>query len=614
MSLLRHFYQNPVYEPHVQNTLLCPEEYLHRLRDESAIQLRRYREEALRDRILRYHMGEDVSELASRLTDRCTELRARVGLVSETLSGHASGGEFGDLVVSAYRDDDGGAARASEAPTSRPTADDRPSGQGAGPSSETRADRNGRFGIAQCDPEIRFQSDFRGELIATLYSESQHWTFSLGVWYYRLKRTLYGYPSWRRIYKISNVDGFNVSQELLMGVINAVENVTVCPTYDCLVSDLEAAACLLAAYYAVRVVRRSDSSTPDAALESVSAVLRNSGRVLKVLLEDMTAEAEDRGGGGRLAANRYGYRDPSGMRYYIPLKGGKRYATGTFDQHAVVRVMLKHGVLTRLPGSRDADMDYVVSEMAFGKTPHDPLFTWSSRLLRDLLGTERVPVLTGEQQYLRSGLTCIMGMLLMFQTSNLQSVFGGREGHFNFTDVLRSDFPASSASTSGSVGEPGYVPNVVRNYEYLMEAYVVRWYRRDRNVTFSQLFPGLVLACAADSVRSGWVHGSGDDDELSSASSGDNVTTLLRNARSNPVVEFMFAQHEGKHRLGDDPKRLEAHDALLFHYENGLGRVLSNPLPGQFVLGLMSSLFGVGNVYDYLYFTALGFLPVVQVS
>lgn len=140
-----------------------------------------------------------------------------------------------------------------------------------------------------------------------------------------------------------------------------------------------------------------------------------------------------------------------------------------------------------------------------------------------------------------------------------------------------------------------------------MQYYIGPWYARDPAVTLSQLFPGLALLAVTESVRSGWDPSRRED----SAGGGDGGgAVLMQLSKSNPVADYMFAQSSKQY---GDLRRLEVHDALLFHYEHGLGRLLSVTLPRHRVSTLGSSLFNVNDIYELLYFLVLGFLPSVAV-
>ncbi|AAK57122.1 T77 [Tupaiid betaherpesvirus 1] len=580
MKPLSTYYRVPVYEGHAGNRLRVSGEQLKRLRDLGFLELRRYRLRLRRDRLMRRYVGEELRDLEVVAVEGLRELRERVHDVERSLAG-------GEVPV------DGDGDPRDEAASPRPPGGDSPR-DGADRSEEPAA----AFGVAANDPEITFTRDFRGELIETMFGSAQMWTFSFGAWYYRVKRLLFAQPQWKRVYRIAQVEQLSLSKELLLGVVNAVEKITVYPTYDCVMSDVEAAACLLAAYESTL-----DDGRPEP--QTVEEVLGRLPHLLRRLADDIAAEVArsppERAGGY------FPYRDRADLKFYVPVHAGRHYAAGTFDEHALVDLLFRRGVLVRLPGRHSPLTE--MNERLSGQAAGDRLFVWTRRLLRRRLPGD-VPLLVHEQQYLRSGLTAIEAFLVLWKVVNAESVFASRKGTFRLADVL-TDL-ALEEPPLPPPEEAGYVGDRVKNFEYLLEHYVVRWYGRDETVTVSQLFPGLALLLVAESVRSGWDPQRRQDVTAAAAAAHEAKNLVaVRPGRSDPVVEYMLTQSATRQ---SDLERLEAHDRLLFHYEHGLDRLLSVALPRHRVLALASSLFNVSDVYECLYFLVLGFLPTIAVT
>ncbi|AAM00716.1 DNA packaging tegument protein UL25 [Panine betaherpesvirus 2] len=637
MSLLRTFWQLPiaVYEPHRENVLRCPDRVLRRLLEDAAVGIRGgWREDFIMDRVRKRYLREELRDLNDKVHTYCEDLEGRVSEAEALLnqqcevvevlppSQGSHGGTLPEHALYSRHDaitgPDGGViatpyARGGCGVSSTWLAQcaDRPP-FGPTPAQAAQAALVGApggatyFGITQNDPFIRFHTDFRGELVSTMFENASTWTFSFGIWYYRLKRGLYTQPRWKRVYHLAQMENFSISQELLLGVVNALESVTVYPAYDCVLSDLEAAMCLLAAYgHALW-----DGRDPP---DSVAGVMAELPQLLPRLADDVSREIA--AWEGPVTGNYYAYRDPPEMRYYMPLSGGRHYHPGTFDRHVLVRLFHKRAVLQHLPGY-EAQTAAVVQERLSGQVRDDVLSLWTRRLLAAKMGRE-VPVFVHEQQYLRSGLTCITGLLLLWKIANSDSVFAPRSGKFTLSDLLGQDAGGLPGGRAGGE-EEGYGGRRgrVRNFEFLVQYYLTPWYARDQTLTFSQLFPGLALMAVTESVRSGWDPSRRDDHQREEDAVGLGLggngggALLMQLSRVNPVAEYMFAQSSKQY---GDLRRLEVHDALLFHYEHGLGRLSSVALPRHRVSILGSSLFNVNDIYELLYFLVLGFLPSVAV-
>lgn len=606
--MLSTFYRLPVsvFEPHAGNVLKCPPELLRRIVDDSALSLRRYRDEILRDRVLRHHLGEELNVLEGRVLAECERLYDRVAVAEQLLERDAdtfpsSAGvdeeRRNSICVADHSGDDCGGVTASVHDNSGGRIVDEEDGRRGRRRRRSRNEAHQRrFAIAACDPEIYFSSDFRGEVMDTVFGTSQAWSYACGPWYYKLKRWLFPQQQWRRVYRLTQIDSLCISQELLSGVLSAVESATVYPTYDCLMSDLEAAACILAAYHA----SLDDQTMPQ--YGDVGEVLSHLPRLMKLMAEDVNIELSERVQSGASASNLYAFRDPSDMRFFIPTYSGRHYGNSTFADHLLVAVLIRRRVLVRLPGHGRAVGDTAVDERVTGRAVDDLLFVWTRRLLHRRLGNG-VPVIVHEQQYLRLGLTAIASMFLVWRTVNAESVFGTRRGKFSLTDVI-GEGSATRCEESGFVGDR------VHNFDYLVSGYVCRWYALDKAVTVSQLFPGLVIVCVIESTKSGWDPRHRASWERDAAQSSSDVVAV-QPTRVDPIVSYMFTQCSTTQM---DSRRLEAHDILLFHYENGLGRMLSVSLPRHRMSALAGSLFNVMDAYEMIYFLVLGFLPTAVVS
>ncbi len=591
MSLLQPYFRLPIvvaFEPHADNILKCPPHVLQRLVDDSFAGLNK--EEVVANRVRKRYLREELSALNEKVQTYCEDLETRVSEAEALLKQQC------EVEPPPCQEPPGQAGRESYS-----------AGNGSEAAPQVTRDRGqtatwvaqcsdqGKdvvfFGITKNDPFIRFHTDFRGELVNTMFENASTWTFTFGVWYYRLKRSLYTQPRWKKTFRLAQMENFSISQELLIGAVNALENVTVYPAYDCVVSDLEAAMCLLAAYGQNHWDGRDLPS-------SIQAVLTELPHLLHKLSDEVSREIAT--WEGAPTVNYYAYRDPADLKYYMPLSSGRHYSPGTFDQNVLVRVLHRRQVIQHLPGY-EAQTATMVQERLSGQMSDDSLTLWCRRLLASKVGRD-VPIFVHEQQYLRSGITCVATLLLIWKVVNSESVFAPRSGKFTLADILGHDaFPRSSQDDGGY----GY-GNRVRNFEFLLEHYIIPWYTRDSTVTISQLFPGMALLAITESVRSGW-----DPSRRGDSQAGDSGgTVLMQISKVNPVADFMFAQSSKQY---GDLKRLELHDALLFHYEHGLGRLLSVALPRLRVFALGTALFNVNDIYECIYFLVLGFLPVVAV-
>ncbi|AGT99242.1 portal capping protein [Suid betaherpesvirus 2] len=439
-----------------------------------------------------------------------------------------------------------------------------------------------KLGITQIDPHIEYVHDFRGEIIFTFFSDVHAWSYTMGPWYYKIKQYLFYESKWKRRLKIVNVESLSISQELLTALINAAEKVTYYPSYDVMISDLEAAACILISYYSVFACNVDLEDVRDAG--DVFPLL---SAIFKFLADDIVMEQSV----GDDSIN-FGFDDPEGIRFYTPINRGKHYHKGTFDNNILMRIFLRREVFGHLPRETTHLHSDLIGDRMFGAPVEDRLLYWTKRFWGPKMG-HNIPNFVQDQHYLRSGITAIQSMFLLWKVLNSESVFGAKKGKF-FLSMIFSNVDASTIS------EVDFQSRDIRNFEYLVENYVTPVYRSDSETTISKLFPGLVLLMVNESISTGWEPGGKQKNR--------RVNILhVRSSTQNPIVEYMFSQISSNYT---DIMRLEVHDKCLFHFEHGLNELLLLSLPKNRMLSVSSSLFNVRDIYEFLYFLVLGFLPI----
>lgn len=175
------------------------------------------------------------------------------------------------------------------------------------PKSPERLEKFNQVAITPLDPFIRFTDDFRGEMINTFFNNAQMWNFTFGSWFYKLKRVFYNEPGLRRALKITNVDSLTISKELLTVTVNALEQATVYPIFGSEMSDLEAALCILAAFYSTYENSQIDERTTLVDIITLLPV------IFRLLGSEITTLKNVSPSG-----TYFGFNDPSCMKFLFP--------------------------------------------------------------------------------------------------------------------------------------------------------------------------------------------------------------------------------------------------------------------------------------------------------
>lgn len=439
--------------------------------------------------------------------------------------------------------------------------------------------KNNQVGITQIDPYIEFINNFREEIINTFYNNAQMWNYTMGAWYYKIKRILYYEPILRKKLRITNVESLSISQDLLLAIIDATEKVTIYPMYDSTVSDFEAALCILAAFYSVFTENKMDEHT------TIIDICKLLPTIFKSLTNELAIEKNISN------KTQFIFNDPDDMKFFIPLHKGRHYSTKTFNNHVLIKIFIRKKIFQKIPGDQEAEESNIVKSQISGNMEDDRLLYWTYQLLRPKLHNN-IPIFIHQQQYLRSGLTAIGTLYLIWKIVNSESVFGKRSGKFYLSTI----FPHMDKI---SINEPDFISKSIHNFEFLLENYIIPSFIHDPEITISKLFPGIVCLLVTESVRTGW----------NQNKKATNINTLHIQTIKNPIIEYIISQFSED----DDLTRLEKHDSALFHFENGLNLALSFTLPKQRILSIASSLFNVHDMYDLLYFLVFGFLPIAAV-
>nr|APO39189.1 DNA packaging tegument protein UL25 [Human betaherpesvirus 6A] len=554
MAQCNLFYQypiTPILEGHVRNILICTEKDVERLQSQSSLRLREKIDQGHRDKLLRMRLKTELDALQKKMQKDSDVLNSHLKAIEDALLFTNDGEVNVETKADAQLI----------------------------PKSPEKLEKFNQVAITPLDPFIRFTDDFRGEMINTFFNNAHMWNFTFGSWFYKLKRVFYNEPGLRRAFKLTNVDSLTISKELLAVTVNALEQATVYPIFGSEMSDLEAALCILAAFYSTYENSQIDERTT---LVDVITLLPV---IFRLLGSEITALKNVSPSG-----TYFGFNDPSCMKFFVPMRKGKHYAENTFGNHVLIKMLLGRGVMQKIPGEK-ISQNFDVEARLHGAIKNDVLVYWTYQLMRPKLGNN-VPIFIHDQHYLRSGLVAIESLFLLWRILNSESLFNKRVGKFLLTSVFPQLENVDFAENNFEAGN-------IQNFEYLMHHYVVPMYNLQNDISISTLFPGLVAVCVNESVRLGWEH----------KCAGAPSDAVQVQSKENPFVEYIRAQMEQQ----ADVAILEKHDCILFHLENGLNITLSFTLPRQRLFAMASSLFNVNDTYDFIYFLVLGFLPIPAV-
>lgn len=427
--------------------------------------------------------------------------------------------------------------------------------------------------IVNTDPAFAFQDSFRREFLTTLYTESSK-IYTFGEWYFRLKRMFYDEDRYRRKFKIQNNDTPNISFELLQGILDTVELVTVNPATGAVLTDLQSAMCIMWAFYTT--VR------PDVEIPPLAEAIRTVPLILTLLIREIRNSNQ-----GFNLMGAYGFNDKN-LVFYTPQK--QRYDVNTFKDNSILQILYRVNAIQHLPSdfigaNMRANLDVDLNE--------DWLFRVTTTLLRNS-NIKKIPIFSHEQYYLRAGLYTVAALIFIQQILDSESMFNV-DSHRRFDISL---FTHDRAPTY----EVNYVPgDNIKNFEYLWEKYVIPTYLRDpSNTTVSTLFPGVVLLGIHVSELNGWL---GPGHVIKHQS---NVVSL-KSDKIRPLYNYLLLHHGTPRQIIET---LKTHDQALFYFENGINILLNKPLMKEYVFKLTQRHFNAGDIYELCYFFVLGFLPL----
>nr|ADK70794.1 DNA packaging protein 2 [Elephant endotheliotropic herpesvirus 1A]QOE74715.1 DNA packaging protein 2 [Elephant endotheliotropic herpesvirus 1A] len=430
--------------------------------------------------------------------------------------------------------------------------------------------------ITMADKPFEYRDSFRDEFIATMYNATLR-SYTMGDWYSKLKQKIYDEERYRRRFKVTHPESPAISYELVCGQVQILDLVTVYPTTDIVITDIQSAICILWTLYNGILNTTLDLSvTFEEVFEKVPG-----------MLDVLEAEIKKENGNTTLFGT-YSFADNEDIVFYNPPKD-KRYSPRTFENNVIVRLLYRLRCIQNMPN--DPLGAAAQSNLGIG-WDEDRLFRVCRKLLTGIV--QDVPIFLHKQYYLRSGCTCISALLYVKCFLDSTSVFSPSDRKFSLDTFL----PNANTYVDAS----DYRGRNIKNFSFLWKKYVTQLYKDRPSITFSGIFPGAVLFSIAYSVSNNWL-GPGHVQRPH-----PNARTVkLQLLHNQPLYSYLWVQHRvPRHPL----EVLKAHDRALFYFEYGIHLLLNQPISFTTHRNTLKRQFNVTDVYELCYFFVLGFVPV----
>ncbi|UVZ35258.1 DNA packaging protein 2 [Elephant endotheliotropic herpesvirus 5B] len=430
--------------------------------------------------------------------------------------------------------------------------------------------------ITMADKPFEYRESFRDEFVATVYNAALR-SYTMGDWYSTLKRRIYDEERYRRRFKVTHPESPAISYELLCGQLQVLDLVTVYPTTDVTLTDLQCSICIMWTLY----------STVSHATLNLNVTFEEVFEQVPVMLEVLETEIKRENGNNTLFGT-YSFHDNEDIVFYNPPKD-TRYAPRTFDNNILVRILYRLRCIQNMPNDHLGAAAQANLGMGWDE---DKLFRVCRKLLIGIVNDS--PIFMHKQYYLRCGCTCISALLYVKSFLDSMSVFVSADRKFSLNTFL------ANANTYVDTGD--YRGRNIKNFAFLWKNYVIPLYKDKPTVTFSGIFPGAVLWAVYYSVSNNWL-GPGHVQKPH-----PNARTVkLQLIRNQPLYNYLSAQYRvPRHPLDV----LKAHDRALFYFEYGIHLLLNQPINFITHRNNLKRQFNVNDIYELCYFFVLGFVPL----
>ncbi|UVZ34384.1 DNA packaging protein 2 [Elephant endotheliotropic herpesvirus 3B] len=567
MQRFINFYKPPVpliFPAHRMNSLKYRNLRTSRLRLLAHL---RQRERELRNRDLQAgheRVTKAVDEIRTFVVDNHDELIESIDDVVKELRGN----QF------LQQDGDGGGGGGGP-PSGSPGGNNHNSNQQQQASGTQQPDAEKTVSITMADRPFEYRDNFRDEFVHTIYNSSLR-SYSLGDFYWLLKKRVCDEDRYRRRFKATHPESPAISYELVTGQLQVLDLVTVYPTTDVTLTDVQCAICILWTVYSTVLHTTLDLNVT---FDEVFAKV-------PLMLDLLESELKKDNGTNGLFGD-YAYADAEDVTFYNPPKDA-RYPARTFDKNVLVRLLHRLRCIQNMPN------DYVGAAASANLGTgweEDRLYRVCRKLLQHV--TDDVPPFVHKQYYLRCGCTCVAALLYVKCLIDSMSVFAAADRKFALSAFL---------PTAGTYVESDYRGRNIKNFAYIWKNYVTPVYKDRPEVSFSGLFPGAALFAISHAVANNWL-GPGHSKKPHPGAR----TIKLQLLRNDPLYNYLATYYQ----VPRNPLEvLKAHDRALFYFEYGIYLLLNQPITFITHKNTLKRLFNVHDAYELCYFFVIGFIPL----
>nr|CAA73633.1 virion protein [Saimiriine gammaherpesvirus 2]CAC84314.1 hypothetical protein [Saimiriine gammaherpesvirus 2] len=407
--------------------------------------------------------------------------------------------------------------------------------------------------VAPGDPGFTVESNFKIELVSSLYTNQQQWLPSYGPWY----SSLTDIAMQRRVFPKELRGTLNYQNSTSLKLMHAVLTTISSATDDFYadvrhISDTSSALVILNAYFCLK------TSAPIPV--TYEELLNNLEAKLGMFVFDLKNHT---GGNGFSFSPQVNEATSS----IAPPNKDTKYSQIFFSSHKIYSLLEASGLLSTKGHEINpkTDVIYTITTEIFG---------------------EDIPPMSSFQWNLRVGIVAIEVFVityLLLETSQIS--IHSTHRRLNLSTLLGSKFKKSS---TGLLNQIVYKKGQV--FSFLNKNYIVPTLTHNKNVPTSFLFPGVTLI-ALESLATTAV---------------DKPFINLTGNRFQDIFEII----NQKFTFKDPVSLMAAQTALRFKVEHGLSNILTNLSPTTFATEIIRRQFGGEDDYDTLYFIVLGCLPI----
>lgn len=412
--------------------------------------------------------------------------------------------------------------------------------------------------ICPTDPSFVVHKQFQTEFISTLYGNSSQWLPFYGPWIKAFTNS----AMQKRTFPKNLKGNANLMNSTSSKLITELLDTSIDTTNDFFtdnrhLSDLNSCMCLVSAYYC-KTKKLAIPITYEDLIDSFD-------RGMEILVNDLKHN--------KIQGNFKIYieTDEQKQSSITPLKNSTVYKKNAFSDNKIYNLLNNNNLFpsvakkdTRFSDDSHTDVIYSITTSIFGAD---------------------IPPFSSYQWNLRSGLSALHSMVLLYLIIENSQMVQGPDRKLNFNALISQEFNNKQQKKISPFKRAEIFHFLIKNY---LKPTLINY----PQTSVSSAFPGMVLL----SIES---------NSMANKNEASQFIINLTDRKFEPIFDII----NQKYIFQNVEAMVLAKTKLRLTMEAGISSILSKPSPSTVSTEIMKNQFSANDDYDRLYFLVLGCIP-----